>query len=235
MPKKRKTDHRSANAQLGSDSDDFVHVSDASFPPTTWGPKCKGKNKENESKFSIKLTLEDFFHGTRHRYRFTRYLLSGKRKTVILNVDIPPGCRPGTKIFYPGVGHERPDGTLQDVVIVIEQVPHERFGREKNDLVLDVDLLWMKTLEAEKAEILLEGLNGESFEFVINYPVDKSTRGRYVLSGGGMPIREGRSVVGRGDLIVRYIFFFVPSALSSSSHIHTDGKSSRRLCQNGTP
>jgi DnaJ-class molecular chaperone len=190
----------------------------------------------HECKFFITLTLEEFFHGTRHHYRFSRQLLSGKRKPVMLDVDIPPGCRPGTKILYPGVGHERIDGTLQDVIIVIEQIPHERFAREKCDLILDVELPWMKALEEEgKVDVFFEGLlEGESFEFVVDYQADKSLRGSYVFPGAGMPIRGGRRIVGRGDLIVRWVAWVISLPSSNSLISFPDGKFPCHLRQNGT-
>jgi DnaJ family protein B protein 4 len=154
----------------------------------------------------VKCTLEEFFHGTHHHYRFTRHYLSGKKKNVILGVKIPAGSRPGTKMRYHGVGNERLDGTLEDVVIVLEQLPHQWFGRQKNDLILDVELPWTKTLDDEKkAELFVEGVDGERFEFV----VDKSVTGSVVFPDAGMPIRQGGEIVGRGNLIVRCVDLLV--------------------------
>jgi hypothetical protein len=200
-PKRQTSQHSNT-----TDSDGYVHLSDCTYPaPTFRIPKDKPKKRDTDSRFSIKLPLEDFFYGTRHQYRFTRHHLSGKLKPIVLDVKVPPGCRPGTKILYPGIGHERKDapGTFQDVVIVIEQIPHERFARERNDLVLDVELPWMKVLEEECAEAHLEGLDGEPLVFVIDPPVKKSVRGKTVFPGAGMPIREGGKIVGRGDLVVK--------------------------------
>jgi DnaJ family protein B protein 4 len=80
----------------------------------------------------LSLTLEDVFHGRRLCYRITRRYLSGKTKGVVLDVDIPAGCRPGTKIVFRDAGHERRDGTRQDLVFIVQEEKHERFvrGRE---------------------------------------------------------------------------------------------------------
>ncbi|KIL67688.1 hypothetical protein M378DRAFT_273015 [Amanita muscaria Koide BX008] len=45
----------------------------------------------------LPLSLEDIFHGKRLCYRITRRYLSGKSKGVVLDVDVPAGCRSGTK------------------------------------------------------------------------------------------------------------------------------------------
>ncbi|KAF8627050.1 hypothetical protein AX17_006390 [Amanita inopinata Kibby_2008] len=77
----------------------------------------------------LNLTLEDLFHGKRLCFRITRRYLSGKTKGVVLDVDIPAGCRVGTKILFRDAGHERLDGMRQDVVFVIGEIKHKRFVR----------------------------------------------------------------------------------------------------------
>jgi len=48
---------------------------------------------------------------------------------VVLDVDVPPGCRAGTKIVFRDAGHERRDGMKQDLVFVVREAKHERFVR----------------------------------------------------------------------------------------------------------
>ncbi len=48
---------------------------------------------------------------------------------MVLDVDVPPGCRAGTKIVFRDAGHERRDGMKQDLVFVVREVKHERFVR----------------------------------------------------------------------------------------------------------
>ena len=55
--------------------------------------------------------------------------MTGKTKAVVLDVDVPPGCRAGTKIVFRDAGHERRDGMKQDLVFVVRELKHERFVR----------------------------------------------------------------------------------------------------------
>ena len=48
---------------------------------------------------------------------------------MVLDVDVPPGCRSGTKIVFRDAGHERRDGTKQDLVFVVREAKHKRFVR----------------------------------------------------------------------------------------------------------
>ena len=172
-----------------ADSDDFVFV--APFD-------------EEVAQFTITFTLDELFHGARHRYRLKRHFLSGRRKNVVFDVDIPPGCHPGSKVIFRDAGNERTDGTLQDVVFVIEETPHERFRRVKDDLVMDVKLPWVKSLKEDVTQLSLQGLDGE-LNLVICYPGNMATQGTYVVPAAGMPVRRHGKVVGRGALIVRYV------------------------------
>ncbi|KIL67692.1 hypothetical protein M378DRAFT_197091 [Amanita muscaria Koide BX008] len=79
--------------------------------------------------YPLPLSLEDIFHGKRLCYRITRRYLSGKSKGVVLDVDVPAGCRSGTKIVFRDAGHERRDGTKQDMVFLVQHAKHERFVR----------------------------------------------------------------------------------------------------------
>ena len=79
--------------------------------------------------YPLPLTLEDIFRGKRLCYRIKRRYLSGKTKAVVLDVDVPSGCRSGTKIVFRDAGHERRDGTKQDLVFVVREAKHERFVR----------------------------------------------------------------------------------------------------------
>ena len=97
-----------------------------SFPSLKDFPKV---DLDPEWTYPLSLTLEDIFHGKRVCYRIKRRYLTGKTKAVVLDVDVPPGCRAGTKIVFRDAGHERRDGMKQDLVFVVREVKHERFVR----------------------------------------------------------------------------------------------------------
>ena len=47
------------------------------------------------------------------------------------------------------------------------------------------------------------GIDGRSLVIQIDYSRDKSMKGRSIVKGAGMPVRERGQVVGRGNLIVQ--------------------------------
>lgn len=163
--------------------------------------------------FPLPLTLDEMYYGTAFQFLITRELLSRKTEQVEIYVDVPPGIRSGTRIVCPRTGHQRKDGTLQDVIFLIEEVPHGVFTRVKDDLFVDICVPWVETLAEQGADICIDGMDGEEIIFTLPYPIyDKSTEGQLLVKGAGMPIREGRKTVGRGDLIIRWqVVFSHPS------------------------
>ena len=61
----------------------------------------------------------------------------------VLEIQIHPGWKSGTKIRFPRAGNEQPNGEAQDLVFVVEEKPHDRFKRKDNHLFtkVEVDLL----------------------------------------------------------------------------------------------
>lgn len=156
--------------------------------------------------FPLPLTLDEMYHGTTYRFLVTRELLSHRTEQVEISIDIPPGMRGGTRIVCPRIGHQRKDGTLQDVVFLVEEVPEERFSRVKDDLFLDVCIPWADPLADQGGEICIQGIDGKEITFALPYPIyDNATEGQVLVKGAGMPIRDGRKTVGRGDMIIRFV------------------------------
>ncbi|KAH0833234.1 hypothetical protein J3R83DRAFT_12294 [Lanmaoa asiatica] len=159
--------------------------------------------------FPLPLTLDEMYHGTSYRFLVTRELLSHRTEQVEISINIPPGMRSGTRIVCPRTGHQRKDGTLQDVVFLVEEVPEERFSRVKDDLFLDVCIPWADPLADQGGEICIQGIDGKEITFNLPYPIyDKVTEGQVLVKGAGMPIRDGRKTVGRGDMIIRWRVVF---------------------------
>lgn len=174
--------------------------------------------------FPLPLTLDEMYHGTTYRFLVTRELLSRRTEQVEISIDIPPGMRCGTRIVCPRTGHQRKDGALQDVVFLVEEVPEERFSRVKDDLFLDVCVPWADPLANQGGEICIQGIDGKEITFTLPYPIyDKATEGQVLVKGAGMPIRDGRRTVGRGDMIVRFVILHEGRVKSSLMRIQMAG------------
>lgn len=58
----------------------------------------------------------------------------------VLEVHIDKGMKGGQTINFRGESDQAPGVTPGDVIIVIEEKPHERFKRQDNDLFVEVEL-----------------------------------------------------------------------------------------------
>lgn len=163
-----------------------------------------GIGPAKEWMYSLGLSLEELLNGKHCTFSLSRNLISGKSQNVVLEVEIPPGCREGVRIFCRGVGHERKDGTRQAIAFIIEELGHEHFSRTNDDLFLDVKIPWNDSLRRQAADFAVEGLDRQKHRFRIDYPKDRMLKGKSVIRGAGMPIRSRGKVVGRGSLFVQW-------------------------------
>lgn len=95
-----------------------------------------------------------------------------------LEVHIDKGMKGGQTIQFRGESDQSPGAETGDVVIVIEEKPHERFKRQDNDLLIDVEI------------DLLTALAGG--EFTIKHLDDRAL---LVRIEPGEVIKHGRSFI----------------------------------------
>ncbi|CAG8743010.1 11553_t:CDS:1, partial [Acaulospora colombiana] len=125
-----------------------------------------------------------------------------------------PGQKAGTKFRFKGEGNERPNGESQDLVFVIEELPHERFTRDGNDLVTTEKITLLEALTGTGGTRQIRVPDGRRPSVTIPASVVKpgsQTR----VPGFGMPIRKAGETKQNGDLIVKWDIEF-PDRLTSS-------------------
>ncbi|KAF9532475.1 hypothetical protein CPB83DRAFT_623906 [Crepidotus variabilis] len=184
----------------------FQEDSPSSNPPPPYSIPLQslGIGTSGEWVYSLALTLEELFAGKRCRFGITRSYMTDKTKKVVIEIDIPPGCKPGTRIVCRNVGHEWRPGSFQDIAFIIEDVPHDRFVRLFDDLVMEVRLPWAGCSKNHGGKVPFMGIDGRSLVVEVENPKDKAMRGRSIVKGAGMPVRERGKVVGRGNLVVQW-------------------------------
>jgi molecular chaperone DnaJ len=109
-----------------------------------------------------------------------------------LDVEIPPGIHDGQRIRLSGEGHAGAlGGRAGDVYVAVRVRPDERFVREGNDVISQVDLTIAQA--ALGATVPVETLDGS-----VDLELDPGTQpgSVRVLRGKGMPVLQG---FGRGD------------------------------------
>lgn len=174
----------------------------------------------------LKISLNDLYTGTTKRLKVTRKLLDGTSEEKILEIEVLPGYKSGTKIRFPKAGNEIPgtggvyvnggEPESQDLVFVIEEAPHNRFTREGNNLILKMTIPLVDALAGPTSgqAKTIEALDGKRIPVTMPSGVIKPGQ-RTTISGKGMPIRKGGVTGQYGDLIVQWDVKF-PDSLTPS-------------------
>ncbi|KAL2384577.1 hypothetical protein RJZ90_001890 [Blastomyces dermatitidis] len=92
----------------------------------------------------LPLSLEELFTGVHKRMKIKRKTFNertGKRSVEdkILEFDVKPGLKAGSKIKYAGVGDQEEGGT-QDLHFIITEKEHPTFKRDGDDLITTIDI-----------------------------------------------------------------------------------------------
>lgn len=151
---------------------------------------------EKPPAFTIKLpvSLDDLYNGTTKKMKITRKRGMGSEEKI-LSVNIKPGWKAGTKVTYAGEGDQQMDGSVQDVVFVIEEKPHPVYKRNGDNLEADVKLSFKESLLG--FERVYETLDGKKIRVSNSSPM---TPGRTIVyPGRGMPLSKRPGT--HGDLV----------------------------------
>ncbi|EIW57283.1 DnaJ-domain-containing protein [Trametes versicolor FP-101664 SS1] len=155
----------------------------------------------------LKVSLEDLYSGATKHLKVGRRLLNGGTEEKVLEIQISPGWKSGTKIRFPRAGNEQPHGEAQDLVFVVEEKPHERFTREGNDLIARVSIPLVDALTGAGGKQIVEHLDGRKIQVPVPFGIVKPGQ-ETTLPGEGMPIRKDGSAKKKGDLIVKWDVVF---------------------------
>ncbi len=177
--------------------------------PTTPGP-----SQPSEITKPLKVSLEDLYSGTTKHLKVGRRLLNGKTEDKVLEIQVLPGWKSGTKIRFPRAGNEQPNGESQDLVFVVEEKAHARFTRDNNDLVTTLKIPLVDALTGTGAKQVVEHLDGRKIQ--VAPPSDIVKPGQtMVIRGEGMPVRKAGAVKQKGDMTVKWEVVF-PDRLTAA-------------------
>ena len=82
----------------------------------------------------------------------------------ILEIQIRPGYKSGTKIRFEGEGDELIGQPRQDLVFILKERKHDRFKRDSDNLIYDVNISITESLCGFSKTI--EGIDNISFNLV---------------------------------------------------------------------
>ncbi|KAF8239662.1 DnaJ-domain-containing protein [Tricholoma matsutake] len=159
----------------------------------------------------LKVSLEELYHGSVKHLKVGRRLLNGTMEDKVLEIQVHPGWKSGTKIRFPRTGNEQQDGEAQDLVFVVEEKQHDVFKREGNDLVCEVPISLVEALAGSpgggRLKKTVDTLDGRKLQVAVPPGIVKPGQ-EMIVSGEGMPIRKDGSVRKKGDLIIKWNVVF---------------------------
>ncbi|KDQ19385.1 hypothetical protein BOTBODRAFT_102770 [Botryobasidium botryosum FD-172 SS1] len=163
----------------------------------------------------LKLSLEDLYSGVTKKLKLGRKLQSGESEEKIIEIHVLPGWKSGTKVRFKAAGNERADGSSQDVVFVVEELPHAHFARVGDDLIYHAPIPLLDALAGTGGTRAVDGIDGRRLQISIPKSIVKPGQ-ESRITGEGMPVRkDGAAGKRRGDLIVKWDIVF-PDRLTES-------------------
>ncbi|XP_006012112.1 dnaJ homolog subfamily A member 4 [Latimeria chalumnae] len=129
------------------------------------------------------------------------------KEKKILEVHIDKGMRDGQKITFYGEGDQEPGLEPGDVVIVLDQKDHDVFRRQKDDLIMKVEIQLVEALCGLKRTI---GTLDKRTLLISSTPGEVIKNGHLkCIVNEGMPIYK--NPFERGCLIIQFLVIFPPN------------------------
>jgi DnaJ family protein B protein 4 len=156
----------------------------------------------------LHCSLEELYNGATKKMRINRKRLGADGHSTyddvkILEINVKPGWKAGTKITFPKEGDEKPGVIPGDIIFVVTPKPHPRFKRTGNDLTYKHRITLKQALTGFTMEI--ETLDHRK----LRIPINKIASSDYVhkIPNEGMPISKGGSS-SKGNLYVEFVVTF---------------------------
>jgi len=173
------------------------------------------RRKAEEIIKELQVPLEDLYTGSNKRFKIERRQIdtdSGRDLMVdqVIQVDIKPGWKTGTKVTFENHGDDDPNGDdPADLTFIIKEIPHQIYKRDGDDLVCPVKISLKNALT--NPTIPLVTLDKRRLNVAVE---DIITPGyRTSVRGEGMPIAKEPHL--RGNLHIDFTVVF-PNSLTAA-------------------
>jgi curved DNA-binding protein CbpA len=118
----------------------------------------RGPRKDPPVMRDLPVSLEDLYTGVHKKLKITRQRLGGDGKPhpeeKILEIDVKPGWKAGTKITFEEEGDAGIDRIPADIVFTIAEKPHPRFERDGEHLIYNARIPLKDALAGTELEIV---------------------------------------------------------------------------------
>jgi molecular chaperone DnaJ len=128
------------------------------------------------------------------------------KKEEVITIDIPAGVEDGMQLSVTGKGNAGPkDGIAGDLIVLIEEAPHDTIKRDGTNLLYDLYLNFIDATIGASMEI-------PTIDGKVKIKIDPGTQSGKVLrlKGKGIPNIQG---YGKGDFLI-YVNIWTPQQLS---------------------
>lgn len=182
------------------------------------------RSKDSTTFYDLYVTLEEIDRGTTRKLKVTRQryrpeLHTTEREEKVLEVQIKPGWKEGTKITFENEGDECDQHTIAgDIVFIIRDKPHPLFERSNSDLIYRVKLTLKQALLGTLLVIPFLDSSIPPYQLrTYREILTPQTEKRFPSQGLPFP----KEISKRGDLIVKFEILF-PKLLNHEQRIFVD-------------
>lgn len=178
-------------------------------------PQAKKMKVDTPIEHDLYVSLEEINSGCTKKMKISKMVMqpdgSAQKEEKILQINIKPGWKAGTKITFPREGDIVPGKVPADIVFIIRDKPHGQLKRDGSDLKYTAKITLKEALCAT-GKLKVPAL-GEVIPINIQNEIIKPTTVKR-LQGRGLPLPK--EVNKRGDLIVNFEIIF-PDNLSKNA------------------
>ena len=132
------------------------------------------------------------------------------KKEEVITIDIPAGVEDGMQLSVTGKGNAGPkDGIPGDLIVLIEEIPHDTIKRDGTNLLYDLYLNFVDAALGTSMEI-------KTIDSKVKIKIEPGTQSGKVLrlKGKGIPNIQG---YGKGDFLI-YVNVWTPQHLSKEEN-----------------
>lgn len=149
-------------------------------------PQMRNRNLNMQTTIS----LEDAYNGK--EILAGVQLPSGREQTI--EIKIPQGIQDGTTLRLSGMGDDSVPGHPRgDIHLTVQVLPHPRFQRQNDDLIVSLEVDAIDAILGKKYQI--NTINGKTIELTVNPGTQHGQT--YAAAGYGMPSMRDARFVGR--------------------------------------
>lgn len=194
-----------AGAMKGGNIFMFSDLSSAPFPP--------GFNLQCKMKYSLDVTLEELYSGTTKEFTIKHTTRDGILKNTKYVINIKKGSKNNDNIIVKEGGNYIPElDVIEDLIIQINELPHNNYKRKNDDLYIEKDIKLVDALCGCKITI-----NHFSEEITIQINEIIKPNSLFKVKNKGMPIKKDETQIAisgsneyseYGDLIIDFNLIF---------------------------